>query len=259
MKELVQAVALASRLAGAEIKKIQQSKRFLEKAKADHSPVTTADLASHEILVKALESLTPKVPVISEESGASEAEMLEVITGASEYWLVDPLDGTRDFLTGSGEFCTCVALVRNGRPVLGVIHEPMADRTYAGFVGGSDLKTRRADPRPLFLISRLHPGGEEDRLRRTLPAARTQKLGSALKYARIAAGEADASVRFTPTSLWDVAAGEALLNAAGGGIRALAGGLLDYSGKVLVLPPLLAAGDLAMLDRFADQLVHALD
>lgn len=259
MKDLAAAVAAASARAGAEIRRWYQAKDLKQRAKADESPVTSADLASHEILTKALEALTPKVPVISEESGASAADMLAVVSRSPELWLVDPLDGTRDFLAGTGEFCTCVALVRAGRPVLGVIHEPATGRTFAGGLGLTTLKTRKASAAPVFLLSRQHPGGEEERLRRAIPQSVTLRLGSALKYARIASGEADASVRFTPTSLWDVAAGQAILEAAGGGIRALAGGPLDYSGKSLTLPPFVAAGDLAMLDRFADQLVHALD
>lgn len=259
MKDLADAVARASELAGAEIRRWYTAKNFEAKLKADASPVTSADLASHELLCKSLIALTPGVPVISEESGASEQEMLGEIRGAPEYWLVDPLDGTRDFLARTGEFCTCVALVRDAKPVLGVIHEPATGRTYVGYAGSRTLKTRKSHPSPVFLISRQHPGGEEARIRKALPAAVTEKLGSALKYARIASGEADASVRFTPTSLWDIAAGEALLAFAGGGMRSLAGGALDYSGKSLTHPPFVAAGDSAMLDRIADQLVHALD
>ncbi len=259
MKDLAAAVAEASRRAGAEIRRCYDSKTFVAKAKADQSPVTSADLASHEILMKALQALTPQLPVISEESGATEAEMLAAISQAPEYWLVDPLDGTRDFIAATGEFCTCVALVRNGRPVLGVIHEPVADKTYIGYAGVSGIKSRRAGHSPIFLTSRQHPAGEVARLKKAIPLARTQPLGSALKYVRIATAKADASVRLTPTNLWDIAAGQAIIEAAGGGIRALAGGRLDYSGKTLTFPPFIAAGDLTMLDRFADQLMHALD
>lgn len=259
MKDLAQAVEEASRRAGDEICRWYKAKNFESHNKADSSPVTSADLASHQILSAALLALTPEIPVISEESGQSEASMLAVIKRSPEFWLVDPLDGTRDFLAGSGEFCTCVALVRAGRPVLGVIHEPLSGRTFMACDGKTTLKVRKPSSAPLFLISRQHPGGEEALLRRVLPEATTARLGSALKYVRIAAGVADASVRFTPTSLWDIAAGQAILEAAGGGIKSLAGGFLDYSGESLLHPPLIAAGDLAMLGRAAEQLVRALD
>lgn len=259
MKDLAAAAVEASRRAGAEIMRWYGAKTVTTKAKADSSPVTAADLASHEILTKALRTLAPGVPVVSEESGASEAEMLAAIRGKPEYWLVDPLDGTRDFLARTGEFCICIALIRSGRPVLGVIHEPVTESSFVGYSGATTLKARKASDSPLFLVSRQHPGGEEARIRQTFPQAVTENLGSALKYARIAAGKADCSVRFTPTSLWDIAAGEALLTFAGGGIRALAGGPLDYSGKTLVHPPLIAAGDSTILDRFADQLMHPVD
>ncbi len=270
MKSLAPTIEALARSAGVEIMRWYAMKSVPNGLKADQTPVTAADLAAHDIIVKGLARLTPGVPIVSEESGLEATANLAIITNSAEYWLVDPLDGTRDYLARSDEFCTCIALVRHGRPVLGVVHAPATGLSYVGegevayrLDAGSqrkELKVRVADhERLVFLVSRQHPAGEEAKIRAIRPTAKIVRLGSALKYVRIAEGLADATVRFTPTSLWDIAAGQAILEAAGGVIADLTRQSLDYSGATLLNPALCAAGESAVLDGVADQLVHAVD
>ena len=204
--------------------------------KGDASPVTAADRLSEVIITEGLRALTPDWPVVAEEA-ASEGILPDP---AARFWLVDPLDGTREFAAGRDEFCTCIALIEDGRPVLGVVGEPVAGAVYLGHVGHgawreaggvrAPIATRTLPAAGLTLLdSRSHrddaaTAGFRAALRaRGLDVAETMRVGSALKYVRLAEGAADVSPRLAagmPTGImeWDVAAGQAVLEAAGGAL-----------------------------------------
>jgi len=215
-------------------------------AKHDDSPLTSADLAAHDILQAGLAGLDPALPVLSEES--SEAEFA-ARRGWARYWLVDPLDGTKEFLARTGEFTVNIALIDGHRPVLGAVYLPLVRAAYVGIPGDGarrydadgdgwsavGLATRSlVDGQSLeVLASRRHRG---ERLEACLdwlaahwgPVTRSN-MGSALKFCRMAAGEGDFYPRFSRCCEWDTAAGQAVLEAAGGWVVGLDGEPLRYN------------------------------
>lgn len=242
-------------------------------AKSDDSPLTQADIASHAILKAGLNTLDSTLPVLSEESPESEIATRRTW---SRFWLVDPLDGTKEFLARTGEFTINIALVDQHRPVLGVVYLPLERTAYVGIPGklaqrhrllADELEIRELGTRPLtegqgieVLASRRHRG---DQLRACLdwlagqwdPVYRSN-MGSALKFCRMAEGEGDFYPRFSPCSEWDTGAGQALVEAAGGKVVGLDGLPLRYNcDESLICPPFFAFADSShplwrqMLDR----------
>jgi 3'(2'), 5'-bisphosphate nucleotidase len=229
--------------------------------KADDTPLTRADLASHRILEDGLQRLAPAVPVLSEES---RPEAVRDRRQWSRLWLVDPLDGTREFLNRTGEFTINLALVEAGRPVLGVLYLPLERTAYAGIPGRGAWRCRPAEAGgwERTAIASKRSGGEpctvlasrrhrNERLEQVVaflearegPVQRCNS-GSALKFAQLAAGEGDVYPRFSPCSEWDVAAGQALVEAAGGAVLGLDGEPLRYNARdTLLSPPFLAVAD----------------
>ena len=249
-------LAAAARLAGSEILSWYARSDVHVQRKADHSPVTGADLAANAALAAALPRLLPDVPIVSEETSADEAAAVRALATAPRAWLVDPLDGTSDFLARSGEFTVNVALLDAGRPVVGCVLAPVTGRCYLGAHGlgafrqdqeGGPLVPTRTRPcdraHPVCLVSRQHQAGEGVRLAARAPEVIVRPAGSALKYALIADGQADLSLRTTPTSLWDTAAAQCVLEAAGGALVTFAGPPLAYRTGTLRNPPFLAYGD----------------
>lgn len=220
--------------------------------KADDSPLTAADKAAHTLIVESLRKLTPELPVLSEES--DERELVERRQWRT-YWLVDPLDGTKEFIKGSGEFTVNIALISGNEPVLGVVHIPVTGVTYWGVqgqgafradAGGAPvaLHTRPADPERLVIVaSRDHAGPRVEALLARLPTASTANLGSSLKFCLIAEGRADFYPRLQPTSEWDTAAAQCVLEAAGGAVTDTEGRRLTYNKEQLLNPSFLAFGD----------------
>ncbi len=231
-------------------------------AKSDDSPLTQADIASHDILQAGLSALQNDIPFLSEES--SEAE----IAGRRQwrrYWLVDPLDGTKEFLARTGEFTINVALVDTHRPVLGVVYLPLERVACVGIPGvlaerweasGADgwssgeLATRRLREGHALevLASRRHRGERLQAclawLERHWDATTRSNMGSALKFCRMAEGQGDFYPRFSPCSEWDTAAGQAVLEAAGGAVVGLDGQPLRYNcGESLLSPAFYALAD----------------
>jgi len=214
---------------------------FEIRRKDDASPVTEADEAAERVILPALRALTPGVPVIAEEEAA--AGRIESISG-DYFWLVDPLDGTKEFIAGNDEFTVNIALIHTVRPVLGVVYAPALDAMYAGTgPGTADLETRGAARRAIvaravpeggavMISSRSHgdPNSLAE-LTESLHVASHRITGSSLKFCLVAEGEADMYPRYGPTSEWDTAAGDAVLRAAGGSVRTLDGADLFY-GKV---------------------------
>ncbi|MEZ5669375.1 MAG: 3'(2'),5'-bisphosphate nucleotidase CysQ [Alphaproteobacteria bacterium] len=220
-------------------------------SKDDGSPVTAADHAADAVLYDGLRALTPDWPVVTEERAATHG----LPSFAGPVWLVDPLDGTREFLARNGEFAVSVGLLVDGRPRFGVVHGPVAALTCWGVVGAGAWRRRgcgRAEPLhcrsvptagPVAAVSRRH--GLNDRLDAFLAAAgvaEQRACGSALKFCMIAAGEADIYPRFGPTMEWDTAAGQALVEAAGGSVTLPDGAPLAYGKADLRNPGFVARG-----------------
>lgn len=227
--------------------------------KADRTPLTEADLASHRILSEGLARLFPSLPILSEESPAAE---IRDRRSWANFWMVDPLDGTREFLERSGHFTINIALIKNQRAVLGLLYQPLADTACLGIVGEGAWKYVRADDRWVArpIRTRTLGGGElvllasrrhrNDKLATTtdfLEASHRvgrRNSGSALKFCDLASGKGDCYPRFSPCSEWDVAAGDALVSAAGGRVLGLDGEPLRYNARdTLLSPHFLAVGD----------------
>lgn len=227
------------------------------RAKADNSPVTAADEAAEALIVTALKALTPDLPIVSEEAAA--AGYLPDIDGGTRserrFWLVDPLDGTREFLSGNGEFTVNIALVEGERPAIGVVHVPTRDVTYAGT--GAGRATRQENGRPpepigarvqpangaIVLASRSHGSGAAlDAFLATQRVAGRVRAGSSLKFCLIAEGVADLYPRFGRTMEWDTAAAQAVLTSAGGSVTTLDGAELLYGKPGFENPHFIARG-----------------
>jgi len=228
--------------------------------KADHSPVTAADIAAEAVILRGLAGVLPALPVISEESAAPPR-----LDGSRAFVLVDPLDGTRDFISGSDEFTVNIAVVADGAPVLGVIAAPAQGLVFTGLAGfgaermalppgapvaaatdRTSIATRTAPPDgPVALVSRFHRDPATDAWLDGYAGLVRLPCGSSLKFCRIAEGLADVYPRLSPTSEWDIAAGHAVLAAAGGAMTAPDGTPLRYGGTDgrFPVPGFLAAAD----------------
>lgn len=212
-------------------------------AKSDNSPVTAADLAAHELLVAGLKALDPSIHILSEEDAnipLSERSQWQ------RWWLVDPLDGTKEFIAGSDEFTVNVALIENGRVVFGVVSMPTNDRCYFGGAGLGAWRSDNADHiEPIkvrqqpaeseaftVVASRRHSSPEQEKLLAGLSAVvgelKLTNIGSSLKFCLLAQGSADCYPRLAPTSQWDTAAAQGVLEGAGGVVLNLAGDTFDY-------------------------------
>ena len=242
-------VAVA-RKAGAVILDIYNSD-FAASRKADRSPVTEADTAAEAVILEALARLAPDVPAVAEEQCAKDGVPL---AAPKRFFLVDPLDGTKEFIAKNGEFTVNIALIEDGRPVLGVVYLPATDACYAGVGGRAERRlgngaleaiTARATPEEglTMAISRSHADGEIERAKaRGLNIAGTIIAGSSLKFCRIAEGVADLYPRFGTTMEWDTAAGQAVLEAAGGRVETVDGAPLGYGKPGFKNPHFIAYG-----------------
>lgn len=240
-----------ARDAGAAIMEVY-AQDFDVESKADSSPLTAADMAAHRIICAALAALTPDIPVLSEESATIDWTTRR---GWSRYWLVDPLDGTREFVKKNGEFTVNIALIDGDASVMGIVYAPAldymvhAERGVGAFVrdGASDiaLMTQQPAPTPLRVAaSRSHLGARTAAALEKMGATERIGMGSSLKFCRIAEGRMDVYPRFGPTSEWDTAAAQCVLEAAGGVVLTLDGAALRYNTKESLLnPDFIALGD----------------
>jgi 3'(2'), 5'-bisphosphate nucleotidase len=233
--------------------------------KNDRSPLTAADLAAHRILVDGLKALTPGIPVLSEECADLDPS---VRRGWSRYWCVDPLDGTREFVKRNGEFCICIALIEDGVPTIGVVHAPVSGRCHCAARGlgafvveadGATRAIRATTPGATWRVagSRSHGDARIEAVLAKLDPNEHRPMGSALKFGLIAEGAADLYLRFGPTSEWDTAAGQCLVEEAGGRVLDLHGQPLRYNRRDSVLnPDFVATGalDAAQRARLAEAL-----
>ncbi|MBW4050167.1 MAG: 3'(2'),5'-bisphosphate nucleotidase CysQ [Proteobacteria bacterium] len=241
-EQLIEALLAAAVAAGRATLEIYRA-GFTVTQKADQSPVTAADHASEKIILEHLAQLAPKVPVVAEEAAAA-GSMPQV---GEEFFLVDPLDGTKEFIHRRGEFTVNIALVRHRMPALGVVYAPTSGALYAGDVAAKrafrcshpadaatpgprePLRVRAAPTAGITaVVSRSHSTPETESYLRHYAVSERISVGSSLKFCLVAAGEADLYPRLGPTMEWDTAAGHAVLAAAGGTVLAPDGAPLAY-------------------------------
>lgn len=249
--EPIRALATA---ASEKILEIYQT-AFTVSAKEDDSPLTAADLAAHRVIVTGLQRLTPGLPILSEESAAVPyADRARW----QRYWLVDPLDGTKEFVQRNGQFTVNIALINDHQPVLGVVHVPVSGVCYFAARGyGAFRQEPDQSPQPIAIKpvqigqplrvigSKSHGGLKLQQFAAALGAHELVTIGSSLKFCHVAEGGADVYPRFTPTSEWDTAAAQAIVEVAGGQVvSAETGEPLRYNtDESLVNPPFIVYGD----------------
>lgn len=225
---------------------------FKTTTKSDGSHLTEADLNSEAVILPALASLTPDIPTISEERVA--AGHIPELAGAI-CWYVDPLDGTREFVSRNDEFCVSIGLIRSGAPVLGVLHGPALGVTYAAAGAGTAVRRQGTETAVAIaarapsvdglvaMVSRSHRKKSEATVSHSkIPVSEQRPMGSALKFGLIADGNADIYPRLGPTCEWDTAGGHAILEAAGGRIETLDGEPLEYGKPNFLNPGFIAFG-----------------
>jgi 3'(2'), 5'-bisphosphate nucleotidase len=244
-KDLLNPVCAIAREAGAAILGVYGT-RFSTSEKADQSPLTEADLASHRIIQRRLGELTPEIPLLSEEG---QDIPFDERRHWSTFWLIDPLDGTKEFVKRNGEFTVNIALIRDHVPILGVVFSPVLDTLYAGMPGVAafresadggrrDITVRWPVPeRPSVVSSRSHGHDRLGRALERLGPHTAVAMGSSLKLCLVADGSADLYPRLGPTSEWDTAAAHAVVRAAGGRVCDLRGQELRYNTRESVLNP----------------------
>jgi 3'(2'), 5'-bisphosphate nucleotidase len=249
-RRLIDSLVAIVDAAGREIMKVYES-NFTVVTKDDASPLTQADLASHRSIRDALHALTPEIPLLSEEANLQDFATRQSWT---RYWLVDPLDGTKEFINRNGEFTVNIALIEDHRAVLGIVGVPAQGVIYTGDVaarraerrdrqGIRAINTRRMDrARELIVVASRSHGGERlelflDELSRRFGSVDRTPVGSSLKFCILAEGRADLYPRLGPTSEWDIAAAHAVLEAAGGAVWTFDRLPLRYNTKESLLNP----------------------
>lgn len=219
--------------------------------KEDHSPITAADIASHDIIVKGLRQISRDIPVLSEEGAEIPWEERKKWR---RFWLIDPIDGTKDFTQRTGEFTVNIAMIEDGEPVMGVVTAPALKEAFWGIKGeGAHMRDRTgrvhrirvAEPKDTLRVvaSKNHLNEETRAFIEALGSHETVQAGSSLKFCRIAEGHADIYPRMGPTSEWDTAAAHAVLVAAGGKVQTPEGQPLVYGKENILNPNFIAAGN----------------
>ncbi len=244
--QLLDALVTLAREAGIQILKVYDEE-FVVEHKADTSPVTIADRLAEDIIVEGLHALAPNIPILAEERAASG----EIPVLGDTFFLIDPLDGTKEFISGNGEFTVNIALIRSRKPVLGVVYAPAIGQLYAGSLEtgarvqeySRDVSAKPLnDPRPITarlsplngltaVASRSHRTPETDDYLAKLNVSTIRSAGSSLKFCLLAEGKADIYPRFGRTMEWDTGAGQAVLEAAGGRVVEHPGGEALVYGK----------------------------
>jgi 3'(2'), 5'-bisphosphate nucleotidase len=235
-------ICVLAEKAGAAIMEIYRG-TFAVEMKADASPLTAADKAAHEIIETGLRNLYPGIPILSEEG--RDIPYRER-SGWRRFWLVDPLDGTKEFIKRNGEFTVNIALIEEGLPAAGVVHLPARGKTYYGVrgcgawrvengAGAVRIHPRNPPEAGLTVVkSRSHPSAELDTYLQGINVAGSVAVGSSLKFCVVAEGKADLYPRFGPTMEWDTAAGQAVVECAGGTVVDREGNRLVYNKESLL-------------------------
>lgn len=241
--------------AGEAIMEIYTSGDGDMRIKTDQSPVTAADLVAHQRLVAALQELTPDCPVVSEENEDSRAHC----KSNGRFWLIDPLDGTKEFLAHNGEFTVNIALIDQGRSVLGVVYAPAilcmywggpglgAHRVQASLSEAIQVRPNGLDEACRVVASKNHLNAETQSFINRLGVVSLVRAGSSLKFCRVAEGTADIYPRLAPTCEWDTAAAQAVLEGAGGSVVDLDGQPLRYGKPEVLNPSFIATRDIALI------------
>ena len=242
---LIAPVLALARAAGQEILSVYPSENIAVELKENESPLTLADLRSHQLIEEGLRNLTPGMAMLSEES---KQIPYETRSRWNSYWLVDPLDGTKEFLSRNGEFTVNIALIEGHTPVFGVVHVPVTDTTYWGLAGKGAWRLRRNRTEqisvqdrassPIRVVgSKSHRGDSLDAFLTRLGPHEMLPVGSSLKFCMVAEGAADIYPRLGPTCEWDTAAAQAVVTGAGGCVTELNGLPLEYNTKDELLNP----------------------
>ncbi len=249
---LLEAATQISHRAGEAIVEIYEQADVGVTTKSDDSPLTLADLASHRIIVEGLSELSPDIPILSEEAEASPFADRQ---GWTRFWLVDPLDGTKEFIRRNGEFTVNIALIEAGAPVLGVVYAPTLERTFTGIVGRGawrrdgtaepqSIQVTGPGPEPLVVAaSRSHAGPHLQAFLASLSQHQLISMGSSLKLCLVADGQADLYPRLGPTMEWDTGAAHAVVAAAGGDVLDFDGQALRYNKEDLHNPWFIVVGN----------------
>jgi len=242
----IKIVCEIAKQAGSAIMAIYGSDDFAVEYKDDKSPLTAADKVSHEVIMAGLGKHFPEIPILSEEGADIPYAVRKEWT---RFWLVDPLDGTKEFIKRNGEFTVNVALIENQKPVCGVVYVPVQDKLYWGIQGqgawvqrGDDFEqtihVRKPDLEKglIVVMSRSHPSPELEGYLKNINVAEALPVGSSLKLCVVAEGKADLYPRLAPTMEWDTAAGHAVVAAAGGIVKMTEGCALKYNKENLLNP-----------------------
>ncbi len=249
MREIV----MLSHRAGSGIMEVYAEDHIDASYKDDRSPLTRADMGAHDLIVSALQAMTPDIPVLSEESQAAPYDVRQTWR---RFWLVDPLDGTKEFIKKNADFTVNIALIDGGVPILGVVHAPALGITYYGEAGvGAFKQTSQTSqaPTPIavgayhatdfrVVASRSHGSEALDRFLDKIGATARVSRGSSLKLCLVAEGAAHLYPRLGPTMEWDTAAGQAVVTAAGGSVTDLQGTPLRYNKPDLHNPNFMVVG-----------------
>lgn len=247
---LLEVTALA-REAGRAILEVYASS-FSVQEKEDRSPLTEADLRSEKLILAGLQRIAPEIPVLSEESAQAPYSARK---SWGQLWVVDPLDGTKEFVQRNGEFTVNIALVDHQRPVLGIVHAPVLERSYYACEGvgafrsdaqavGRPIRVARRGTGPLRVVgSRSHRGSSLDAFLARIGPHELVEVGSSLKLCLVAEGAADVYPRLGPTSEWDTAAGQCVLEQAGGQVLKLNGEPLEYNRENTLNPSFMGFAD----------------
>ena len=260
LADLAPDVIAAAEAAGLAVLEVYNRADMGVTYKEDDSPLTQADLASQKVIAEALQALTPDIPILSEEAKAVPFEERQAW---STFWLVDPLDGTKEFVKRNGEFTVNIALIEQGAPVMGVVHAPVLKRTYWAAPGlgafkveagvSAPIAVKSHDAGPLEVVtSRSHAGEETEallmRLEEYAPIERLS-IGSSLKLCLVAEGSAHLYPRFGPTMEWDTAAAQCVAEVAGAQVGDLKGERLRYNKENLLNPYFVVSTDASLYRR----------
>ncbi|MHB1530120.1 MAG: 3'(2'),5'-bisphosphate nucleotidase CysQ [Acidiferrobacteraceae bacterium] len=250
LTDLLPHVVSLAKNAGAAVMAIYNVGKVAVERKQDASPLTAADLVSHRVIVDGLSNITPDWPILSEESADIPFEQRK---GWRCYWLVDPLDGTKEFINRTGEFTVNIALIEDGCPVLGVIYAPVIDRLYYALRGcGAFRETAGKSARIQVcaytegklkvVASRSHPGENLAVFLDIVADYESISMGSSLKFCLVAEGSADLYPRLGPTMEWDTAAAQCIVEQAGGAVLDLSRTCLQYNKRELRNPDFMVTG-----------------
>lgn len=254
MNLIIEQILPIARQAGAAILAVYADGSTAVESKDDGSPVTQADLAAHRVIHPRLQGLLPDCPVVSEEDEGSQAHR----QAQGRFWLIDPLDGTKEFIARNGEFTVNIALIEDGRVVLGVVYAPVLDAMYWGgaglgafrSVGGQTVAIQTGADEAgscRVVASKSHLNEATQALIDRLGPVSLVQAGSSLKFCRLAEGAADIYPRLAPTCEWDTAAAQAVLEGAGGAVLDLHGQPLHYGKADVLNPSFIATRDVSLI------------